>query len=1307
MPDISAVEIPKPLNWQDFQRSSLVLFRCLLGDESLQELGREGQTQHGIDLLGYRNADTTLPVGIQCRRIRSPLTEKKMRSDVEEARAIKPALTELIFATTAERDTAIQLAAAQLTQELNASGWKCRVTVMAWQDLQHEIAQHPRALRAFWPAGSVMEEPVIAVVKESSANLSAKLDEQMVLVREMSEKLTRSATAITEEYDADLAPEAKQESASLHARISEIRKLIGKGKTKTALDSFKEIEWQDLPPYAKYRVISNIGAIHFNAGRNDEALDYFQKALALRPDDSKAQINLAYSDLVRGDADGARTRALAVLGRHSNHAGAASVVIQSHLHDESAKDPFALVPKETHNAFEVQTAAIVFLRARDDLSWRGLAQNAATKHPDDRHLVRFAAEAVIEPALADREVMFGKQGDPAVFAAVAKSAATLQDLWRREMDMEDVRADEAFPLANNTAAALRFVGDDKGAARILDVTIDKVGRDPGLVRARALLYLHADEDQQAAELLQSINDAQGHLLLAQVTAAKQPSRARAALDRLKPDELTEHLRSIVPEVRAEIALIEKDPESFRAALRELEEQGAPFATVSILQARSVEAGLAEAPPEQNETDEDSDRISPIVADIVRQLPDQESSFTFADRVQLAQFLERYNANEAASDLLHGRVDLTRDSISLRIYLSASIGAQLFARSRDALAALPPSLLDISTYGRMAATYHWNIGDAKMAEPFIARLTAASPKRLDLLLWHFDALIRLGAEDRVRDILKDPVETTTDGSLSDKRRLVAALTSYGQPERARSFAYRLFALNRDDPGAWMAFMGTMLSGEPTDRDHILSPVIGPDHALEVRLVTGELRRYVLESDADVRRVMQDAIAPDHEIAKLVQGLTENDTFLWPTDGSTATITTAKHKFLDAFHSAIGRFNDRFPTAKGFKQVNVGTAEKFDISAIEEMMRKRSEHIAAQTKQYEEGGLSLSMLAHLCGVDPIDAMLGLAETGRTYRVTIGSREERDGTVAMVKAHKAAGCIIGAATYHCVRRLGLEAAVEAVCGPIGITQATADIYHQRVQSLDIVSGEPKGRMSMRDGKIQMVEYSPEYLAETRRTMEGDRDWLIANATIFPAIPSSDPPLVMRRLSAVQGARFFDDVFAASSSYRLLLVDDLFTRQIGNQLGVRSTSLQPVLMIARERGHISPKDYARALTDLIEIGQREIGIDAAGLLAARMLDMDNSELRVGRRLSITARVLGGKACDPASHCRVVAEFIGYLWDDAASLTQNEYVVISYVLQSVLRERTSDHREMLQFMDYLLDDHTDARRYLRVWARGHFIAWP
>lgn len=74
----------------------------------------------------------------------------------------------------------------------------------------------------------------------------------------------------------------------------------------------------------------------------------------------------------------------------------------------------------------------------------------------------------------------------------------------------------------------------------------------------------------------------------------------------------------------------------------------------------------------------------------------------------------------------------------------------------------------------------------------------------------------------------------------------------------------------------------------------------------------------------------------------------------------------------------------------------------------------------------------------------------------------------------------------TYHCIRRLNLDGVVRAVCGPIGISQATADIYHARVATLDSFGGQKTGTMTMRNGRIAIVEDTPEHQAATRALVE-----------------------------------------------------------------------------------------------------------------------------------------------------------------------------------------------------------------------------
>ena len=60
--------IPIPKNHADFESKSVILLRLLLEDPGVKKLGRSGQKQYGIDLIGYRKASLNRPVGIQCKK---------------------------------------------------------------------------------------------------------------------------------------------------------------------------------------------------------------------------------------------------------------------------------------------------------------------------------------------------------------------------------------------------------------------------------------------------------------------------------------------------------------------------------------------------------------------------------------------------------------------------------------------------------------------------------------------------------------------------------------------------------------------------------------------------------------------------------------------------------------------------------------------------------------------------------------------------------------------------------------------------------------------------------------------------------------------------------------------------------------------------------------------------------------------------------------------------------------------------------------------------------------------------------------
>jgi cellulose synthase operon protein C len=358
MAEFSSVEIPKPLDWQAFQRGCVALFRKLVGDPSLAEFGRSGQTQHGIDLLGYRAGSLDKPVGIQCRRTEE-LSAKDIRKAANQARVIRPALTELIFATTAKHDANLQKEALSLTEELKNGGWPCRVTVYGWEVLQAEIANCHDALQLFWPTPKANEaSDLTALIREMRAEFKGVTEAAV---------LNRSASLFAP-IDSSMPAEALLERRDVHELISAYRDLLIDGKTETAISQLEKLKTSisGLEPYARFRIETNIGAAHLRAGRPVEALAQMRQASAIRPTDPKARANVALGMFATGDSSGALALAKEILAENPAQSGALVVLVQTIGPDV---DPYQVIPPDALQDADVVASLISVLRNRSDKRW--------------------------------------------------------------------------------------------------------------------------------------------------------------------------------------------------------------------------------------------------------------------------------------------------------------------------------------------------------------------------------------------------------------------------------------------------------------------------------------------------------------------------------------------------------------------------------------------------------------------------------------------------------------------------------------------------------------------------------------------------------------------------------------------------------------------------------------------------------------------------------------------------------------------------------------------------------------------------
>ncbi|MBI5604357.1 MAG: hypothetical protein HY879_13505 [Deltaproteobacteria bacterium] len=123
-----------------FQEFCLALWKRILKDPNTQLNGRRGQRQKGVDLFGRRNR-TEEWIGVQCKvRTGGVLTETDILDDVKSAKDFNPRLTELVFATTARRDEALQEFVRVQSEKYMKDGY-FSVSLCSWDEIELELSK--------------------------------------------------------------------------------------------------------------------------------------------------------------------------------------------------------------------------------------------------------------------------------------------------------------------------------------------------------------------------------------------------------------------------------------------------------------------------------------------------------------------------------------------------------------------------------------------------------------------------------------------------------------------------------------------------------------------------------------------------------------------------------------------------------------------------------------------------------------------------------------------------------------------------------------------------------------------------------------------------------------------------------------------------------------------------------------------------------------------------------------------------------------------------------------------------------------
>ncbi|MEQ9564547.1 MAG: hypothetical protein RLN85_01775, partial [Pseudomonadales bacterium] len=197
MSSIVDSQLLPPKSWDAFEEMCADLFEREWDYPHTERYGRQGQRQNGVDIYGRPKGAGH--AGVQCKgKTQWPpkrLTVKEIDREVAEAINFKPKLTELIFATTAPNDAAIQDHVHSITEENEKKGL-FSVHVYWWPEITRRLTRHEDLVRkhfSYIQLGDI-EKKVDAILRQTApvaaSQVSIELVDREILVER--ERLRKS-----------------------------------------------------------------------------------------------------------------------------------------------------------------------------------------------------------------------------------------------------------------------------------------------------------------------------------------------------------------------------------------------------------------------------------------------------------------------------------------------------------------------------------------------------------------------------------------------------------------------------------------------------------------------------------------------------------------------------------------------------------------------------------------------------------------------------------------------------------------------------------------------------------------------------------------------------------------------------------------------------------------------------------------------------------------------------------------------------------------------------------------------------------
>ncbi|TCM51122.1 GreA/GreB family transcription elongation factor [Rhizobium sp. PP-F2F-G48] len=1285
---LAATQIPKPADEQAFERASVVLWRGLLNDPSVQRNGRRGQRQNGVDLFGLRDGNVDWHVGIQCK-LKSEghvLSEDEVRAEIKKALTFKPPLSEYYVITTAPDDVAMQELARRITRELAAVGTPMRVFVWGWNTLEERISEDAAARKAFDPTYTLFSEEILAETKSLSIGQEeARAEIATVTAGMMRVEAMLAARLVTSPGDSTVTVNAIE--AHLDAEIDEYRDLLNSGKTLTAMPLLERLlarVGDTASGRILFRIQANIGHCLLALGRDAEAATMLLASYDHAPDEPKAVANKAFGLLLQGDWEDVMVFGRSCLAADPSNEWLAGYLVQAARFDLTVTDPLGLVPKALRETATVQIGWIDFVRRRGEPGeWWGPVRKTLAMHPTDPHVVQFAAEADLDEILTSQRFQRTRVLCLAERQRLQAATEALASQWDLESVTDGPLRTEDAALCGNLVVGLAALEEFPKALDIARQGLALASDDAELLIRAAMVAIEAGDEAFAAELLPRLP----------VTADSVVMKFRYHAERADWPEIValfENNASLIPSTEEAIIKAIAGLAAVRIDIDDPEERRRRIAIVSNDAAHDPRASIVVADFARGEKIEDIADAAFEAA--LKQIDDDSPA---ADRLMVAHHANRRGDAAIVIGLLDGRVAEDHNSNELRMLARAFVNdSPIRQRALSFFARLPEAVREHPYYLHAEGLLHFNRGALSEAEAALRKAVLAEPD-LDNYIALFSVLHRLDRGDEVKGLVEGIDLATVKGTPAQKMFLAQVMRKCGQGPRAIQYAYSVLQFARNDHKAALRYFGLIMM----DPDKGLIPLVETVASdIWVRLENDRHERYAFLIEEGGDRPADDIVSPTHPMAAAALGLRVGEEFEMPVPlGGTRRwrVAEIKHKYLHALHDIMENFENRFPGARGFYKF---TMQEGDIQPALDQIRRAAEGNRNRADLYLKNNCPISFVVAKSGHDTIRFVEYIRFLDFDIRACVGNEPERAAAHNLLETHRHSGAVLDAYTAWTVSTMDAFDVLEAVFGTLIVPQTVIDEI-RTLRDDQETTAERSMTMTWHKGQYIRQEHTREDIAARRNHIVEQLTRIEAACEVRSVVAPDHPSEIASLISQSFGSYVLDAANLAGTDH-LLVSEDMYYRQYAEACcAAKGLWLQAIFSFAYETGLIDGRRYVDLVVKLAWRRHGHLALNAATILAVLRAEDDQRQ----HNFEAVANFIGTQNADLQSHIAVATEFLNQLWRESDGFNLPCMQATSALLERIVRFRTGDWAFVLALLKRgcvaTAQDHIDR------WIAGHFLS--